>query len=40
MWIGLAMVAGLLLGQWIPGVNTALDKVQMTVFPCRSPSAY
>lgn len=31
------MVAGLLLGQWIPGVNTALNKVQMTVFPADRP---
>jgi arsenical-resistance protein len=29
VWIGLAMVAGLLLGRWIPGLNTALEKVQI-----------
>jgi arsenite transporter len=28
-WIGIAMAAGLLLGRWIPGLNTALDKVQV-----------
>ncbi|MDA2891197.1 ACR3 family arsenite efflux transporter [Mycolicibacterium sp. BiH015] len=27
LWIGLAMVAGLLLGRWIPGLNTALESV-------------
>jgi arsenite transporter len=29
VWIGLAMAAGLLLGRWAPGVNTALSKVQV-----------
>ena len=29
MWIGLAMVAGLLLGRLVPGVNTALESVQV-----------
>ena len=29
VWIGLAMVAGLLLGRWIPGLNTVLEKVQI-----------
>ncbi|MHA7665198.1 ACR3 family arsenite efflux transporter [Mycolicibacterium sp. HS_4_1] len=29
LWIGAAMVAGLLLGRWIPGLNTALEKVQV-----------
>lgn len=29
LWIGAAMVAGLLLGRWIPGLNTALEKVQI-----------
>ena len=29
VWIGIAMAAGLLLGRWIPGLNTALDKVQI-----------
>ena len=28
-WIGVAMAAGLLLGRLIPGLNTALDKVQI-----------
>jgi ACR3 family arsenite transporter len=28
-WIGIAMVAGLLLGRWIPGLNTALESVQI-----------
>ena len=27
VWIAAAMVAGLLLGRWIPGLNTALEKV-------------
>ncbi|CAM3241457.1 arsenical-resistance protein [Mycobacterium intermedium] len=27
LWIGLAMTAGLLLGRWIPGLNTALERV-------------
>ena len=27
LWIGAAMVAGLLLGRWIPGLNTALESV-------------
>ncbi|QQM20413.1 ACR3 family arsenite efflux transporter [Rhodococcus sp. P-2] len=29
VWIGVAMVAGLLLGRWIPGVNTVIEKVQI-----------
>ncbi len=29
VWIGVAMVAGLLLGRWVPGLNTALEKVQI-----------
>ena len=29
VWIGIAMAAGLLLGRWIPGLNTALEKVQL-----------
>ncbi|MCB1287976.1 MAG: ACR3 family arsenite efflux transporter, partial [Mycobacterium sp.] len=29
LWIGIAMAAGLLLGRWIPGLNTALEKVQI-----------
>ncbi|MBY0287760.1 MAG: ACR3 family arsenite efflux transporter [Mycobacteriaceae bacterium] len=29
VWIGMAMAAGLLLGRWIPGLNTALNKVQI-----------
>src|SRR5471030_16798 len=29
VWIGLAMVAGLLLGRLVPGVNTALESVQV-----------
>ena len=28
-WIGLAMAAGLLLGRWVPGLNVALEKVQI-----------
>src|SRR5690606_6665605 len=27
VWIGAAMIAGLLLGRWIPGLNTALESV-------------
>src|SRR5690349_24004107 len=27
VWIGAAMVAGLLLGRWIPGLNAALERV-------------
>src|SRR5512139_3884032 len=27
VWIGLAMVAGLLLGRWVPGIAEALDAV-------------
>ena len=27
VWIGAAMVAGLLLGRWVPGINTALEGV-------------
>jgi ACR3 family arsenite transporter len=29
VWIGTAMVGGLLLGRWVPGLNTALDRVQV-----------
>ncbi|MDR3658524.1 MAG: arsenical-resistance protein, partial [Mycobacterium sp.] len=29
MWIGIAMAAGLLLGHQIPGLNTAMEKVQV-----------
>ncbi len=29
LWIGAAMVTGLLLGRWIPGVDTALESVQI-----------
>ena len=29
VWIGAAMVAGLLIGRWVAGVNTALEKVQI-----------
>ncbi len=29
VWIGLAMIAGLLLGRSIPGLNSALEKVQV-----------
>ena len=29
VWIGVAMAAGLLLVRWIPGLNTALEKVQI-----------
>lgn len=29
LWIAVAMTAGLLLGRWIPGLNTALDNVQI-----------
>ena len=29
VWIGLAMVAGLLLGRWIPGIDGALSAVQI-----------
>ena len=29
VWIGIAMAAGLLLGRWIAGLNTALEKVQL-----------
>lgn len=29
MWIGLAMAAGLLLGRWIPGLNSVLERVQV-----------
>jgi ACR3 family arsenite transporter len=28
-WIGLAMAAGLLLGRWVPGLNVALEQVQI-----------
>ena len=29
VWIGVAMAAGLLLGRWVPGMNAALDGVQI-----------
>ncbi|MBU8832881.1 ACR3 family arsenite efflux transporter [Mycolicibacterium goodii] len=29
VWIGIAMTVGLLLGRWIPGLNSALEKVQV-----------
>lgn len=29
VWIGAAMAAGLLLGRWIPGLNTALEQIQV-----------
>jgi arsenical-resistance protein len=29
VWIALAMTAGLLLGLWLPGLNTALEKVEL-----------
>ena len=29
VWIGMAMAAGLLLGRWIPGLNTVVEKVQV-----------
>ena len=29
VWIGAAMAAGLLLGRWVPGVNSALERVQV-----------
>ncbi|GAA4676597.1 ACR3 family arsenite efflux transporter [Gordonia humi] len=29
VWIVAAMMAGLLLGRWIPGLNTALEKIQV-----------
>ncbi|MGV9796600.1 ACR3 family arsenite efflux transporter [Mycobacterium sp. NPDC003449] len=29
VWIGAAMVAGLLLGRWIPGLNSVLESVQI-----------
>jgi arsenical-resistance protein len=29
VWIGVAMLAGLLLGSWIPGLNTALNDVEI-----------
>ena len=29
VWIGIAMAAGLLLGRWFPGLNIALEKVQL-----------
>ena len=38
VWIGMAMAAGLLLGRWIPGLNTVVEKVQ--VDGIRSPSRW
>lgn len=29
VWIGAAMVAGLLAGRWVPGLGPALDSVQV-----------
>lgn len=29
VWIAVAMATGLLLGRWVPGLNTALQKVQI-----------
>ena len=29
VWIGVAMAVGLLLGRWVPGLNTALEQVQI-----------
>jgi arsenical-resistance protein len=29
VWIGVAMIVGLLLGRWIPGLNTALNDVEI-----------
>lgn len=29
VWIGVAMAAGLLFGRWLPGLNPALEKVQL-----------
>ncbi len=29
VWIGVAMAVGLLLGRWVPGLNTTLEKVQI-----------
>lgn len=29
VWIGLAMAAGLLLGRLVPGLNTALDAIEI-----------
>ena len=29
VWIGIAMAVGLLLGRLVPGLNTALDRVQI-----------
>ena len=29
IWIGVAMAAGLLFGRWLPGLNLALEKVQV-----------
>lgn len=36
VWIGLAMVAGLLLGRLIPGLNTAVEAIQVDGISCRS----
>ena len=43
LWIGLAMVAGLLLGRIIPGLDSALEAVQiggisLTWPPTRGPT--
>ncbi|TDD87719.1 arsenical-resistance protein, partial [Saccharopolyspora karakumensis] len=29
VWIGAAMVVGLLAGRWVPGLGSALDAVQI-----------
>ncbi len=29
VWIGIAMAAGLLLGRWVPGLNSVLDRFQI-----------
>ena len=29
VWIAVAMATGLLLGRWVPGFNTVLQKVQV-----------
>ncbi len=29
VWIGVAMAVGLLLGRWVPGLNAALERVQL-----------
>ena len=29
VWIGVAMISGLLLGRWLPGLNAVLDHLAM-----------